>query len=217
MLLFNSKMKILNFFSTALLLITAVLLSSSPVLADSCSSYFYSGSCPVKELVIDKQVINPVSGNFVDNLGPSDPKFSPDSEIRFKLIVKNIGSTDLDNIIIRDVLPSQISFITGPEGSVWDENNRELKFNIGTIKPDQTRELEIKVKALTAQNFPADKSLVCANNWVEAKNDQVSDSDSAGFCIQKVDALPATGPNPLVLTLVLGLAGLGVVLTKKFN
>jgi len=59
-------------------------LLASPVFAQSCTTqYGGSTTCMPSDLIINKQVQNPVNGVFVDNLTVSDPTFAPAANVLF--------------------------------------------------------------------------------------------------------------------------------------
>jgi uncharacterized repeat protein (TIGR01451 family) len=193
------------------LLVVLPLFAALPVRAD----YLYGGPTVTSQILVDKLVKNPSTGAFVDNLGPSDSKFSPEGEVVFKIVVKNQGSQGISGVTVRDILPTYLDFVSGPADSHWNKETKELIFNVGDLQAGETKEYEFKAKAVVKKDLPADKSVICITNWVEAKNDTKSDSDSAGLCISNVSILPPTGPDPLSLNLVFALGASGFWLIRK--
>jgi len=212
--------KILTLAVLTTVLAGAVLLSSKPALsAIRCETQYGGEEVCVKigELYINKEVKNPDTGLFVDNLFLSDPdpKFTPGQEVTFRLTIKNTGHEKFDKVYVKDVLPEFVEFVSGP-GS-YNSASREITFDIENLEPDQTEEKEIVAKVVTADKLPANK--YCVVNYAEVKNDQESDKDTAQICIEKevlgVTTIPVTGPDNLLLfsflSLIPALSGLFLV------
>lgn len=198
-------------------LITGLFLFARPVFATDYCTTQYGGSetCRPSDLTINKQVQNPVNGNFVENLSASDPTFSPGAEILFKLTIKNVSGETFNPVTIKDVLPSYLTFVSGP--GTYDGDTHTLTFSLENFIAGETRTVEIVANVL-----PTTASFVCVNNYAEARADIVGrfDSDTAQFCIQTnvlgATTLPAAGYNDLLLLAPFAGIGLaGIALLKK--
>jgi len=199
-------MKYLQLISSIIILVIIIFLAATKVGAD-CGSYIYGGACQVGGLLLDKQVKKADSDLFVDNLGPSDAKFIPGQEVSFKLIIKNTGNQDLDKVTVTDTLPN---FLISA-----DSKTNNLSFNIQNLKSGKAEERVIKARVVAGENLPADKSLLCPTNWAQVVSGDLSDSDTASFCIANVTGLPSTGINPTILAAIIGLGASGIFLIKK--
>jgi uncharacterized repeat protein (TIGR01451 family) len=148
----------------------------------------YGGVCKELELQIDKVVWDPANGNFKDNLGINDYKFGPDEEITFKLKIKNTGDETFDEVHVKDYLPDYLLQLSG-----------DFDFIIYDLDPDEEVEREIKIKVVSADNFPADNALICVVNTAETWNNSENDKDTSQVCLEKkvlgVTELPPTGPE----------------------
>ena len=177
------------------------------VYADYCTTQ-YGGqtSCQPSDLLIDKEVQNPITKEFKENLS-SDSTFSPGADILFKLTIKNVSGETFNPVVVKDVLPSYLTFVSGP--GTYDAASRTLTFTLNNVIAGETRTVQIIAKVL-----PTTASFVCVNNYAEARADIVGrfDSDTAQFCIQTnvlgVTTLPVAGYNDLLL--LLPFAGLGI-------
>jgi uncharacterized repeat protein (TIGR01451 family) len=207
---------VINFLLGVLISLSALVIVKATVLAET-GGYFYGGGVPSAEIMVDKLVKEPSKGIFVDNLGPTDYKYGPEQEINFKVIVKNTGNRELNDIQLRDVFPFYLDFVNGPNNHVWQAASHEMTVPLGVLKPGESIEFITTGKVKPKADLPADKSLVCLTNWVEVKSENVIDADSAGLCIQNLSFLPATGPSLLPIILTIGLGVSGIVLVKKFN
>jgi uncharacterized repeat protein (TIGR01451 family) len=189
----------------------------SPVFASDYCTTQYGGTetCRPSDLLINKQVQNPINGNFVENLGSGDSTFSPGSEVLFQLTIKNVSGQTFDPVVVKDVLPSYLTFVSGP--GTYDAPSRTLTFTLNNLIAGETRNIQIMAKVL-----PTTVSFVCVNNYAEARADIVGrfDSDTAQFCIQTnvlgTTTLPVAGYNDLLLLLPFAGVGLtGIALLKK--
>lgn len=167
-----------------------------------------------KPIILDKRVLDPKSAQFVDNLVGEQYRFLPGQEVKFRIEVKNTGSGDLTNIILKDILPAGMSLGSG-EG-VYNASG-----NVLTVTVDRLRPGESKFWFITA-TMRGDKggvvaNLTCFNNKVEAWIGGEMVSDTASACVQsqvlgEVSELPVTGvASTLVIIGSVSLAGLGLL------
>ncbi|MCJ7804360.1 DUF11 domain-containing protein [Patescibacteria group bacterium] len=189
-----------------------------------CEQQYGGGeTCYEGELRLDKVVKNPSSGTYVDNLYSSDPNFSADQEVWFKLNIKNTGSDDLNDIEVKDKFPNYILFVSGP-GS-WNDSDKTLSWKIDHLSPGESKDYEIKGKIVGEGSLPSDSGTYCVTNYGEAKKDNKSASDTSQLCITKkvlgITTMPKTGANliwfltlPILLNFVLIF---GFKIHKKFN
>lgn len=218
-----------NMYKTIFLLTTIVLINlfgTTQVVADGTSGQsgcvpVYGGGvqCPrVGQVLIDKTVRNPSTGIFVDNLGPSDPKYRPNWLVTFRLIIKNTGNQTLDKVTVTDKLPNFVDFTSGPGN--YDANSRTLTFDVLNLTGGSTQTYNIVVRVVHAAVLPANKSIICEVNAVNAVTSSQKDSDSSQFCIEKemvVPSVPTAGPEHWILSIV-GLTTtltIGLYLRKK--
>ena len=206
------------FFLTAIALIN--LTNANQVFADGaygqsgCVPVYGGGvQCPkVGQVLINKTVRNPSTGIFVDNLGPGDPKFRPEWLVAFHLTIQNTGDQTLNKVTVTDKLPDFVDFTSGP--GTFDSNTKTLTFDVFNLTGGTSQTFEIVVRAVHAAVLPANQSVVCPVNTVDAVvvDTQQKDHDSSQFCIEKqveVPSVPTAGPKEWVLSLV----GFGTTLT----
>ena len=197
------------------LAITVFAANFSPVFADTCTTH-YGGTqtCQASDLLINKQVQNPINGNFVENLNSADPTFSPGANVLFQLTIQNVSGQTFDPVVVKDVLPSYLTFVSGP--GTYDAPSRTLTFTLNNVIAGETRNVQVMAKVL-----PTTVSFVCVNNYAEARADSVGrfDSDTAQFCIGTnvlgATTLPVAGYNDLFLLLPftgIGLTGLALLI-----
>lgn len=197
------------------IVLSLIFLTVSPVFAAVRCEMQYGGreNCVrTGQLQIDKKVFDPKNKKFVDNLGINDYHFSPGEETTFKLKVKNIGDETFNQINVIDTLPS---FLASPGGSLF--------FKIKDLKAGEIRELEVKARVISANNFPTSKNLICVINTAQAAAENEKDRDTAQLCVERKvlgkgvpTVLPPTGPENW-LAVILGsiiAAATGLFLVK---
>lgn len=169
---------------------------------NAAGQYEYREVIKVRGLEIDKKVLDPRSGNFVDNLGVTEHLFRAGDEVVFRLSIKNSGDTAFDRVWVDDTLPSFLELTGG-----------SLNFEITNLNPGQKEEREIKTRVVSEERFPHDQSVICDVNVAKVRADKAEDKDAAKVCIARKAAeakvLPVTGTN-LWLILSTSLLGAGV-------
>lgn len=192
------------------------------VFADTCTTQYGTTVCQPHNLLVNKQVKNPTTGVFVENLGTTDAVFSPGSDVSYRLIIKNESGETFSPVTVKDTLPEFTTFIAGP--GTFDKTTRVLTFTLENLIAGETRTVEILARVLDKSAFRAGKSFFCVTNYVHvsapARPD--GDDDSAQACIQTevlgAKTLPVAGFNDMVLFLPfmgVGLSGIALMLKKK--
>ena len=199
---------------TALSLLTSVLLSlgaASPVAAQS----YCEGPTPT-DLTINKDVRNPITGLFVDNLNVTDATYSLGSEVLFRLTIKNASGETFNPVTVKDVFPDQLTFVSGP--GTYDTKNRALTFELENLVAGESRTVEILAKFAT-NGIP---NGTCVNNtaYVSAPARPSGDNDTAQVCVQTevlgATTLPVAGFSDILAVLPFIALGFGgITLLKK--
>lgn len=160
------------------------------------------------EIQINKEVFDPQSKKFVDNLGASAYQFAPGEEVIFRLRIKNIGDNTLSIVQATDTLPATLEPVAG-----------EFSFEIKDLQVDQVIERELKARFVPVAKF--DKDQTCEVNRAEVKSGNKQDSDTAMVCVEKkkVLELPKAGAEGTLATLwgsgVFGYIGFKLSRIKK--
>jgi uncharacterized repeat protein (TIGR01451 family) len=199
--------KLITFGISLILLLAAVKPAAAYV---RCETQYGGGETCIRtgQLQIDKEIWNPDTEKFVDNLGLNDRKFYPGDEIVFRLKIKNVGDETFGQVEVRDYLPNILNL-----------ENGDIAFDLHDLKPGDVREVEIKTKVVDGNEFPDNKTLICEVNTAEAWSGDEKDKDTARFCVTKqvlgVTELPKTGPEYLLISLLFssfaGIAGLALI------
>jgi uncharacterized repeat protein (TIGR01451 family) len=192
-----------------------------PVFADGCTTQYggYSAPCPSTDLSINKQVKNPATGVFVENLGVTDAAFGADSKVTYKLLVTNSSNDTFAEVTIKDVIPEYLTFIAGP--GTYDVPSRTLTIIEKDLKSGETRSLEFVAQVVPKDKLP-DTSFFCVTNKASVSANDRYDEDTADGCIQKdisgKSTLPVAGFNDIALMIpfaATGLTGLTFLIKRK--
>jgi uncharacterized repeat protein (TIGR01451 family) len=200
-----------NIIFAILVLIIGVLVIAPKVNADMCTTQ-YGGNeeCQPSDLTINKQVINPITKVFVENLTTTDPLFAPGSEITYRLIIKNNSGETFNPVNVKDILPSYLTFIAGSPGTFdYDTSINVVNFKLENFYAGETRSFDLRCKV--ASNATAS----CISNVAEVRALNRFDSDSAQACIG-YSTLPVAGFDDLALILpFVGVSIGGIALLRK--
>lgn len=175
----------------------------------------------ITEIFINKLVQNPQNGLFVDNLGINDSQFLPGQEVNFKIEVTNNGETEINNISVKDQLPSTLDFVSGP--GTFDSASRTINFSIDRLNSGETKSFEV-IGIVSNSNDITNNQVVCVTNFAEARVNELFDQDTASLCIGSqvlavTSELPKTGPNRAKIVFIssITLLILSVFLFKRFR
>lgn len=191
----------------------------------------YNPPPPSQSILIDKWVAKPTGQTkggvtdyeYVDNLSPTDPRFSAQQYVMFRLKVKNTSSVSLYNVTVKDYVPAYLFPAEGPGN--YDSTNRTVVFSAGDFAPDEEKWYYLKMQIVPVNQMPNDKGLFCVTNKAQAYNDKVSDDDTAQLCIEKQvvvipgKPVPQAGPEMgiLLMTGQLGLLALGFKIKNYYS
>jgi uncharacterized repeat protein (TIGR01451 family) len=207
---------------SVLSILVAFSFSARPVYADMCTTdYGGTQNCQASDLTINKQVKNPITNIFVENLTTTDPTFVPGSEITYRLIIKNNSGETFNPANIKDILPPYLTFIAGNPGTFdFDKPTNSVNFKLANFYAGETRSFDLQFKVADVSQFPAGKSLFCISNVAEARALNRFDSDNAQACLQNgtvsASTLPVAGYDDLLMLLPMaGVALGGIALLKK--
>lgn len=203
--------------------ISIVLVSSSFFATPAAADCSYGQSCPPPaNLTVNKFVKNPITNGFVENLGSTDPTFSPGATVTFKLTVANTSGETFTPVTVIDNFPNYLTYVGSSVAGTYDANSRQLVMTLQNLIAGETRDIEVTAKVADRSAFASDRDFFCVSNYtkVTAPARPDGDDDSAEFCITTrvggATNLPVAGFNDLA-TLIpfLSLGGIGLVLLKK--
>jgi uncharacterized repeat protein (TIGR01451 family) len=203
--------------------LVALIVFASTISAQKAVACNYGENCTYPaDLTVNKKVKNPITNDFVENLGSTDPTFSPGSTITFKLIVKNSSGETFNPVSVVDQFPDYLTYVGSSVQGTYDAGQRRLVMTLQNLISGETREIEVTAKVADRNAFPKERSFFCTSNYttVTAPARPDGDDDSAEFCmttnVNGATYLPVAGFNELITILpFLSLGGIGLVLLKK--
>jgi uncharacterized repeat protein (TIGR01451 family) len=182
----------------------------------------------VGQISIRKLVSHPQTGTFVENLTINDPKFAPNQNVTFQIIITNSTGSTINRAVVKDVLPQFVNFVSGP-GS-FDQNTKTLTFEAVNLLPNESRSFTFQARVVAENQLPQD--ITCVVNQATFTADSMQAQDNAQLCIQKsvavtkgglpvappskVTVTPPTGPEMLPLIGLLP-AGIGGWFLRRFK
>lgn len=213
--------------TTAIILsiITAGLFFVQPVSADGQCTDQYGSTVPCQptNLNINKQVQDPISGLYVENI--TTPEFSQGSNINFKLIITNNAGETFNNVDITDNVPGNVvvdSVTTDQNSSTRtfiSDNNTNVEVQVDNLTVNQS--VNVFIMGHLVGPYPAGDSF-CQDNWakVTAPARPNGDTNFARFCVANqvsgATKLPTAGVEDLMYVIPFALSGIGgLALLKK--
>lgn len=224
-----NTMKKLVFTLTATFLASIAI--ASPVSAGSTNSYtnpcapYGAGECYPVSIVVNKTVQNPQTKAFVDNLTIADSMYSPDNTVVYRIDVKNPNTATLNNIIVKDTLPTNFVNFVQATDQTYDPSTKIISIPMFSLNAGETKTFTITGKIAPDNTFSETTCNII--NTVTVTTNGASDSDSASICVKKANIVyptstikttPKTGPEMLSLIGLLpgGLAGIALR-RKSYN
>lgn len=197
------------------------------VRAECTTPYGGSTTCVPLDLTINKQVQDPVTGDYVENV--TTAKFSQGDNVNFKLIVSNTSGQTLTAVKITDRMPDNLEILdvqanwTNATNSnkeyIISDDKKSVEFLINDLSSGQTMDMYIMAKLVGA--YPTGDTF-CRDNWANVTSTErpQGDTNFARLCVaQKVAGaakLPVAGVEDLVMVLPFITTGLGgIALLKK--
>lgn len=184
-------------FFSLLFILAFMQATASTVFADgdtACQPIYGGGQTCVQiaNITINKKVLNPDTNTFVDNLGVNDPKYTPSSNITFQINVGNTGNQTSKKIVIKDIFPKYVSFVSSD--GTFDTKSKTLTLEIPSVNAGETKTFGITGRVAPIEQLPGDQGVTCVINQATATVDGKTGQDNAQFCIQK-NAPEATVPG----------------------
>lgn len=211
-----------NFITSLIILLPVYLFS----FLTGAKAYQYGGVVVTKELSMDKKVKKPDTGEWVDNLFASQYLFSPDQIVEFKVMVSNIGNSDI-KVNLRDILPADYLYLY--DSGNFNVNSDSNEINSQTeLRAGETKEFALTAKTAPADKLPSASGYYCTYNtaqaWIEGREGEYQDMSQICIGVQAVTKggipiaeMPEAGPvDSLLVLLGSGISALaGLKLIKK--
>lgn len=222
---------------TGLALLTTPATVFAASLPDCQTIYGGGGSCEQNAPVtINKQVQNPESLAFVENLIPTDPQIKGGQAITFKLTITNPTNAAVNNIVVDDIFPPYITYTDG-EGT-YDGTDKILHITLDQLKSKEVKTFIVKGQVSANTELPNDILKLCVINQARATADNKVSQDNTLTCLKKdtttqttqsqvtrgglriypttsAKSTPKTGPEMLATLSLFPLAAFGFLLRNK--
>lgn len=169
------------------------------------------GTTPIKGLEFNKQVQNPINGNWQGSIKASEHSFAVGDEVKFKILFRNTGNTDLEKMMIVDRLPAELTWTRGD--GVFHKEDNTIDFDLGTLKADSGwKSVEFTAKVVKASGIEVTNLAILKENGEERARATSSIHLRGG-----VLGLPATGPTETIMLTVISalLSAVGIALRRK--
>lgn len=218
--------------ASAILTTSALISTTAYAAGTNCQPIYGGGQTCVQTgpVTINKLVKHPTTNVYVSSLGVNDPKYAPNDNVSFKINVANSGQTNLSKVVVKDMLPDHVSFVSGGN---YDSGSRTVTVELSDLKVNETRTVDVVAKANSAEQLP---TTACVVNRAQAIFESQVSEANAQFCIEKqvpgaqpttkggkevfpapkVTTTPSTGPEMLALIGLIPTGLLGHFIRKKF-
>ncbi len=201
------------------LLLASLFIAPSRIMADECTTqYGGTTTCTSTSLTINKQIQNPATGAFVENLGSTDATFSVSQHVLFQLIIKNNGTQAFSTATVKDTFPNELTFLGGP--GTFNKATNTLTFTLDSLNAGESRTVQV-LGVIDPNKVNKNRSISCVVNTAFASSDNSSSQDTAQLCITTnvlgATTLPVAGFNDYALLLpfaLLGLAGIALMIKR---
>lgn len=177
-------------------ILAASLVAVRPVLADgeTCTNQYGSTvDCPPNHIVINKKVRYPTNANlFVENITKNDTAYTPNSEVEYDIAVTNTSNVNFATVTVIDVLPSQLTFVSGP--GRYEAASNKLTYELSDLKAGETVHTRILTKVKDVSVFPNAQTCEIVNTATATGPGGQSDEDTASLCVStSVVTMPVAG------------------------
>lgn len=175
--------------------------------ADCQPIYGGAGACEQNSAVtINKQVKNPETNAFVENLTINNPQYQPGETIIFKIMITNTSGGTIEKFDVYDFFPQYIDYVKG-DGK-YDQAKKILAITVDQLKSKETKTFMIEARAADKEKLPDDPQSRCVINQVSVKANNRTSQDNTLVCIAKDgtgttfetkgDAAPTAAPKAAV-------------------
>lgn len=108
----------------------------------------------------------------------------------FDLIVVNEGRVDSSNVRAKYKVPEGYEFVKADLGGKFDSTDRTIDWFVGTLEPDQTRQLQVTLRALTAGQAQHQVGVVSEHGRVTTAEHRTTVQGSAELALKLVSSKP---------------------------
>jgi uncharacterized repeat protein (TIGR01451 family) len=204
--------------TTVSLFALSLSIGASSVFAGTCTNqYGATIDCQPDNLTVNKQVQDPISGAFVENI--TSARFVNGNNVIFRLTISNSSGETFSDVKVEDKLPDNLDYVDSDPTGTWDKTNKTVTITIGQMPADTKKTVFVWAKVVGS--YPAEDPF-CRDNWAKvwATARPNGSTDTARICITNkvlgTTSLPTAGVNDVVMMIpLLAMAGTGVALMRK--
>lgn len=159
-----------------------------------------------KSMFVDKQVRSVEMNRYYDNLDAATKKFNKGDLIEFTIYIENNGQSELNNIVIRDILPSNLK-LELYDGK-YNQADRSLEWKIDVLLPTQNKKYFIRATVLK-DNQAGGVWTNQVRGWTDSPTSTSDQDTSSYFVTGKGLVIPKTGSEGLLIQTILTLSLIG--------
>ncbi|NMA29733.1 MAG: hypothetical protein GX943_01560, partial [Candidatus Pacebacteria bacterium] len=169
--------------------------------ARECHTVYGGGEvCENGDLTLDKKVFNPEANEYWDNIAADSYTFSPEQEVKFSLRIKNITDVETDGVRLVDDFARLVDymFYLAADGKEYpvDFRDNELKFIFDDVDADEEITVYFTARFKGQDELPVGTTCITNKAKVYSREDDVSDSDYASFCVKTDEGKIITEKTP---------------------
>lgn len=178
------------------ILLYSVLTSQAYAQTPSCTLLFGGGQTCVqdRDFSVNKQVQEPGSKDFRDNLTATSNRFTSGQTITFRITIKNTANGDLSNLTITDTIPRHLTYTKGD--GTFDKSNQTFSAKIDKLEKGKSKTLTLVTTVITADKLPSVPSPLCLSNQASAKVGNKTSTDITTFCVNNEKPTAQTQITP---------------------
>lgn len=113
------------------------------------------------------------------------------SQVEFNIAITNPGEVPLSNVLVRDQLPPELSFVQASQGGRLASGN-EVLWTLGTLQPGETQRLQITARAETVTPRTVNAVIVTADPGISERAEAVL--EIRGAPALRVEAMDTRDP-----------------------
>lgn len=146
-----------------------------------------------KDLLIDKKLLSPAKqlslnenasdSDFVDNITPDGTVYMPNQLTALRLFITNTSNRELKDIKVEDLLPLQYINFVKSDGQ-YDPKTKTVKATIQSLKPKETKTLNILLQTVPANQLPQKENAICVVNQARVNVGREQSRDNSQMCIK---------------------------------
>lgn len=130
------------------------------------------------DLSIDKQIQDPQTKKYLDNITTVSNYLPADQTITFRIVIKNTSNKTIANITVTDILPTAITFKSG--NGKYDSKTSTFTDTIEKLDKGQTHTYTVTA---TVNTDALQTMSACSVNQAVLSQGSKRGSDYASFCI----------------------------------